>query len=94
MPSLKLASVFRKNSNSSMPKDLRKTRNAAVVASPTPTVGILLGSTTLTRAGIFRRRSSSWTMKAVIQPAVPPPTMTKCGSSLIGPLIRFSLRKL
>src|SRR5689334_14543902 len=74
MPSLNVAWVFAMRSDSSMPIRLLKKRMCGSVASPTPTMPISLDSTRRSRA--WSGRNVAAKAAAVIQPAVPPPTMT------------------
>src|SRR5262245_21083917 len=74
MPSLNVACVFAINSRSSMPMRRLKNRMWGSVASPTPTMPISLDSTR--RICRFDDGKTAAKAAAVIQPAVPPPTMT------------------
>src|SRR5687767_12493728 len=75
MPSLKVALVSRTNSSSSSPRMWLKWRIGGIVASPTPTVPISSDSTSVIECVWVPATLAK--AAAAIQPAVPPPTMTK-----------------
>src|SRR3569833_1675808 len=85
MPSLKVAWVRAMNSRSSIPSRWLKLRMWGMVASPTPTVPI---SSDSMRRRPKRPRKAQERAAAVIQPAVPPPTMT---TVRIGPCFDIDL---
>ncbi|ARX87036.1 hypothetical protein SMD44_06517 [Streptomyces alboflavus] len=73
MASLYVASHSGIHSRSSSPRYWKKCRTVLNVASPTPIVGTFLDSTSVTET---RSSNAARRYDAVIQPAVPPPTMT------------------
>src|SRR6185312_7239215 len=73
-PSLKVPWVLARKSRSSMPRRPLSARMTGTVASPTPTMPMSSDSTSSIDAGRPRRNRAS--TAAVIQPAVPPPTIT------------------
>jgi len=83
MPSLNVACVSRTNSSSSICSIELNNAIIGIVDSPTPTVPISSDSTSVM---LYLPRSTCDIAAAVIQPEVPPPTITT--SSLPGSFMR------